>query len=715
MLSLIPKYPEERERVDNESANGPSDIGDASRSGAGGGPRQGAPTAPLPIAARQIVSDRLSRLFTPKSVAIFGGGWAQNVVTQLRRAGYGGDIWPVHPTRADVGGVPAFADVNALPSAPDCAFIGVNRQATLDVLAALKRAGCGGAICFASGFAEAGDTSLQTDLREAAGDMAVLGPNCYGILNYFDNVALWPDQHGGVPVDRGVGIISQSSNIAINLTMSARGLPIGKVACVGNAAKIGAADLAGHMINDPRITAIGFYLEGFGDAQAFAAMAGAAQAAGKPLAAIKAGRTDAARAAAASHTAALAGSGTVSSAFLRQCGVAEVDDLATLIEALKIFHVTGGLAGNRIATLSCSGGEAGLIADCAEGTGLAFPPHAPAQATQLSDLLGPLVTIANPLDYHTFIWGDEARMADVFGTVAAGGFDLTALVMDMPHAMRCDSSAWLPTLAALRRADTAAPGPMALLSTLSDGLAEDVARDLLADGIVPLCGLRESLAAIACAQRQMSAPWQPLPNLPDGPTVLLSETEGKARLAAMGVPVPPQLATTPDLPGPFAVKGLGLAHKSEAGAVRLNIPRDGVDVACAAIAAPDGHLVEQMVTDGIAELLLTVRRDPVCGATLTLGRGGTQTELFADTVTLVLPVTTAQIDAALDRLVMAPLLHGFRGKPPADRGAIIACADTLAKAIATDNSIDEIEINPLIVRPRGAVAADVLMRIREQP
>ena len=174
--------------------------------------------------------------------------------------------------------------------------------------------GCGGAVCFASGYAEAGEEELQNALVTAAGDMPLLGPNCYGVLNYLDGAMLWPDQHGGRAVDSGVAIISQSSNIAINLSMQARGLPMAYVACVGNQAQTSLADMARSLLADPRVTAAGLYIEGIVDAADFAAMADEAMAAGKPVVAIKAGRTAAAQAAASSHTAALAGDGAASSA-----------------------------------------------------------------------------------------------------------------------------------------------------------------------------------------------------------------------------------------------------------------------------------------------------------------------------------------------------------------------------------------------------------------
>ncbi|MEQ8741021.1 MAG: CoA-binding protein, partial [Hoeflea sp.] len=172
------------------------------------------------------MSPDLSRLLRPRSIALFGGGWAVNVVAQLQKSGFDGQIWPVNPKRSDILGVPCIASIDDLPAAPDASFIGVNRDATVDVVRRLNAMGAGGATCFASGFRESesegtGGAGLQDELVAAAGSMPILGPNCYGLINYLDNVALWPDQHGGVPVESGVAIVAQSSNIAINMTMQA--------------------------------------------------------------------------------------------------------------------------------------------------------------------------------------------------------------------------------------------------------------------------------------------------------------------------------------------------------------------------------------------------------------------------------------------------------------------------------------------------------------
>lgn len=659
------------------------------------------------------MSARLDRLFQPSSVAVLGGAWAANVVTQMRRAGFSGDIWPVHPRKPEIEGTQAFSSLADLPGVPDAVFLGVNRDLTIDLVAELSRMGAGGAVCFAAGFAEAGDRSREQDLVEAAGGMPVLGPNCYGILNYFDGLALWPDQHGGSSVSSGVGIISQSSNLAITLTMSSRGLPVGKVACVGNAATIDAAEIARNMLDDPRITGLGLYLEGIGDVDAFASMAAYAKRVGKPVIALKSGHTDAARTAAASHTASLAGSGVVSSAFLRQCGIAEVRDLAEMVEALKVAHVLGPLRGNRICTMSCSGGEASLIADVAGDLDLVFPALRSDQHTALAAHLGPMVALANPLDYNTFIWGDEAAMTAVFSTMIMGDVDIAALVMDMPHVQNCDSAAWAPTLRAIKAARKATGRPTALMTILPDCLPEDLAIDLADDGIVPLCGLREGLVGIeAAVSRTMIPDWRPLARIENGTTVTLDECAAKRRLAAAGLPVPRTMEVQPDLPGPFAVKGLGLAHKSDMGAVRLNVARSDV-AATMAVVPGDGHLVEEMVVGARAEMLVTVRRDPVYGATLTVGIGGTTAELLADTATLILPVTRGEIAAAIAGLRLAPLLTGYRGAPGGNINAALDVAEHLADLIASDSTIHEIEVNPLILREHDAVIADALMTVTE--
>ncbi len=660
--------------------------------------------------------NRLDRLLRPRSIAVLGGGWAENVIEQCAKMGFDGPVWPVHPKRTEVGGLGAYPSLADLPDAPDATFVGVNRHATIDVVAELSAMGAGGAICFASGWEEAGDAALQARLVTAAGNMPILGPNCYGVINYLDGALLWPDQHGGRRVHRGVALVSQSSNIVINMTMQTRGLPVAYVACLGNAAQVGLAELASALLDDDRVTAIGLYIEGIDDAPAFAAMAEAAQAAGKGIVCIKSGKTELSRVAAQSHTASLAGGGASSSAFLQRIGVAEVDSPAELIETLKIFHVHGPRLGARLCSLSCSGGEAGLVADLAARFGLQFPPPAADQKARLGAILGPIVTIANPLDYHTFIWGDGPRSTDVF-TSMLHGYDAGIFVIDPPRPDRCDPASFQPALDAIVAAQRATGKPAFPVSSLPENFDEGRAIAMIDSGIAPLMGLEPALAALRAVQTPTGeAGWRPFPALPLAEGDLLPEHEAKAVLREAGIAVPRGVVAATvagvstlarSLVPPLAFKGLGFAHKTEAGAVRLGLTtlEGQTDIPGAS-----GYLAEEMVTDGVAEVLLGVQRDPVYGMTMTLGLGGVAAELLADTVTLVLPVTASAIEDGLRTLRLWPLLDGYRGRPRADVAALIDVAMRVSTLMQNDATLCEIEINPVILRHQGAVAVDALVK-----
>ncbi|MFZ1469145.1 MAG: acetate--CoA ligase family protein [Paracoccaceae bacterium] len=659
---------------------------------------------------------RLDRLLRPRHIAVLGAGWALNVIEQCAKMGFHGPVWPVHPTKTEIGGLKAYASLADLPESPDATFIGVNRHATIEVVEELRRIGGGGAICFASGWQEAGEPELQARLIQAAGEMPILGPNCYGVINYLDGALLWPDQHGGVPVKGGVALVSQSSNIVINLGMQARGLPIAYVACLGNAAVVGLAELTGALLDDPRVTAVGLYIEGIDDAPAFAALAEKARAMGKGVVAIKSGKTELSRTAAASHTASLAGGGAASSAFLARIGVAEVNSPAELIETLKIFHVHGPQIGTRICSLSCSGGEAGLVADLAAPFGIDFPPVPEATRARLFDTLGPIVFISNPLDYHTFIWGDGPKTVEVFSAMLQP-YDAGIYIIDAPRDDRCDPSSYQPAFDAIVAAQQATGKIAFPVASLPENFGEARVGAMMQQGVCTLLGLETALAAIKAAQTPPGDPgWRPAPALPPRDTRLLSEAEGKALLARAGIAIPRAVSGTTlaevqaqahDLTAPLALKGLGFAHKTEAGAVRLGLlTLDGQ----AEMPGATGYLAEEMVTGAVAEILLGLGRDPVYGATLTLGMGGVTAELLADTITLILPASEAQIADALRRLRLWPLLDGYRGRPKADVAALAVLAARLAALMLADDSLEEIEINPVLVRAQGAVAVDALIR-----
>jgi len=678
-----------------------------------------------------------SRLFRPHSIAVFGGGaWGSNVVRQCRLMGFEGPVWPVHPARDEIEGLPCYRLVEDLPAAPDAAFIAVNRHLTIDIVERLAARGAGGAVCFASGFAEAegpeGEGSaLQARLVAAAGEMPILGPNCYGLLNYLDGSALWPDEHGGRPVERGVAVITQSSNMLINVTMQRRGLPLAYCVAAGNQAQTGIAEMATALLEDPRVTALGLHIEGIGDVRAFEAMAARARALGKPVIALKVGRSEAAQSAALTHTASLTGSDAGGRALLARLGIPSLSALPEFLDALMLLHTHGGLPGTRFGSLSCSGGEASLIADMAAARGVPFEPLGPADVARLRATVKPLVTVANPIDYHTFDWGDRTALTRTYTAFLETGFDLTFLIIDFPRADRCSDASWEPSVLALTDAAHATGARVAAVSTMAEGMPEPWAERFLAAGVAPLTGLGEALsAAVAAAEAEAARARPPAPPLllapsrPGAAVATLDERMAKHALATHGVPVPEgRIAATPAeaaaaaeaLGGPVALKALGLAHKTEHGAVRLAlVGGPAVQAAAQSMPAPDGFLVEAMVAGAVAELLVGVLRDPAHGFTLTLGAGGTLTEILADTVTLLIPSDRAAIRTALSELRIWPVLAGYRGQSAADIDAILdAVLAVQAFAETEAGRLAELDINPLIVTPLGAVAADALIRLDE--
>ena len=718
-----------------EDARGGSGEGSPVRSPEG--PSE--PTPPTP----------LERLLRPRSIAVVGGGpWCEAVLAQCRRAGFAGSLHAVHPHREKIGGLATWPDVSTLPDAPDAAFVGVNRDATVEVVRALAARGAGGAVCFANGFAESREADggeRQAALLEAAGDVALLGPNCYGFVNALDGVALWPDQHGLRRVTRGVALLTQSSNIALNLSMQRRGLPVAYLVTSGNQAQQGFAAIGEALLADRRVTALGLHVEGFGDVRALERLAALAAELGKPIVALKAGRSDAARSATLSHTASLAGSEAGADALMRRLGIARVDTLGALVGALQLLHVHGPLGGAgrgvpgilRLASASCSGGEAALIADAVEravrrsdaGGGDArpvLPPLGEARRATLGAVLGPRVALANPLDYDTGIWRDADALRCVFTVMTGSDIDLTLLVLDLPRGDRCDPRDWERPIAALERAARDTGARFALVATLPENLPEALALRLVDSGIAPLAGIDEAIDAAGAAATLGASPAgaaaRPPPVLlaaAPARAVLATEARAKTLLADAGVLLPRGItasspaeaaAAATRIGFPVALKGAGVAHKSDIGAVALGLG-DGPSVRRAAAAMPcDTFLVESMIGNGVVELLVGVVRDPAHGFVLTIGAGGLHAELLDDRRSLLLPTSAEEVEGVLRRLRIAPRIDGVRGRPGAHRRAIVETVLAVQRFVVENAALlVELEINPLLATPHAAVALDALL------
>ncbi len=663
---------------------------------------------------------KLNRFFSPTSIAVIGGIEAERVIAQCDALGYAGEIWPVNPHRA-IGGRPTVPDVESLPGPPDAAFVAVRRKDSIEVVRALARLGCGGAVAYASGFAEVGEVELQAELADAASGMPLLGPNCYGFINSASRVALWPDEHGLEPTDLGVAIVSQSGNMALNFTLQDRGVPISHVVTVGNQAVVGVEDCMLALLDDDRVEAIGIHVEGFRDVEMFARAAVRAREQGVPVVALKTGVSEQGAGIAVSHTASLAGDDAAVNALFERYGVYRVHTVPEFLEVLKLLAVTGPLDGNQFISLSCSGGEASLVADRASGYAIEFPDFDPDHARDISAHLDDLVNVSNPLDYHTFQWGDREALTGTFTTALSGAYDAAILVLDFPNRAHNDVATWWTTVdamvAAARRTGTAA----VITSTLPETMPAEVRAHLIERGLAPMTGIEETLVGLEAAAmfgRRFLGPSPSLHPVPPAGTAgaVLSEWDAKQFLTQAGVKVPSGAVTERpvevaiELGFPVALKILETHHKSDVGGVVLNL-FSAAEVATAMEALPpsDRYLVEQMIEDGVAELIVGVRQHRGIGWLLTVGAGGELTELTRDTANLLLPVSESEIRDAIGRLSIAPLLDGYRGRPSANLDLVCEAIARISWAALDHPELHAIEVNPLIVTPEQVVAVDALI------
>jgi acetyl-CoA synthetase len=704
----------------------------------------------------------LRRLIAPRSLALIGASaWTDAVAAGSRAIGFAGTVWRVHPSKPSTAETPFYRSVADLPGAPDAAFLAVPNHEVPGVAAALAARGCGGFVCFTAGFAETGSEDgrrLTQELQQAAGALPYFGPNCYGFVNFFDRVALWPDQVVGQTSERGVALICQSGTIALTLMFNDRSLPIGYLFTVGNQTRVAVEDLVESLCEDPRVTAFGLYVEGIQDPVRFAAAAAKARAFAKPIAIIKSGRTEAAARTAHSHTGALAGADAVFETFCRQAGIARCDTLSTLCETLKLFHAGGPTAGRKVLVMGASGGDMAMTADVARSLDLEFAPLPSDAAVELRGLLTDRVTIANPFDIHTYLWFDPPKLGRVFASVLNANYDAVGFMLDCPPDGRSDTRAFDAVIdvfidAARQAAAAGSATRAALIGSLPETNGRRIREQCQAGGVVPLQGQREALEALALAGA-VGAAWQagrdPLLQIPGrashtthtthaghathgshapAPARALSEHEAKNALAAFGLattrgtvgPADTAVAAAAALGFPVVIKAVGahLEHKTEVGGVVLNVQTAAeADAAVARLRwLSSTLLVEPMIADGVAEILLGVIVDPQFGQVLVIGAGGVLAELLDDTVSLLPPWDAPAIEAALAQLKVRTLLDGFRGKPRGDVPALIDCALAVARyATAHCESLVELDVNPVIVRPagRGAVAVDALIRLQQE-
>ncbi|TQM14815.1 acetate--CoA ligase family protein [Pseudonocardia kunmingensis] len=716
-----------------------------------------APPDPLdPAAARRRLAtpERLREFFAPRSIALVGAsdssGWGRFVVDSLRTAGFTGALRPVHPKHPTAFDLPTVPSLRALDAPVDLAYVFAPTHAVESVLDDAAAAGVRNAVVLASGYGDGGDAQgreLERRLVEqaVARDITLLGPNCLGFVNAAASVA--PFGLGIVPpLRRGpVGIVLQSGALTSNVLAFARVHQVGisLLTSMGNEAVITTADVVEHLIADDDCEVIGLFLESVRDAPRFTALAAAAMAAGKPIVALKVGRTEAGQRTALAHTGALAGDDAVVDAAFRQYGVIRVKSLEELLVTCGLMGSGQVPSGRRVGVVTASGGACDIIADRSTDEGVEIVEFAPATTAALRAVLPPFAAAQNPLDVTGVILADRGSAQSALGDVALNavvddpGVDFVFNMLALPQAEPPDPSVVERRVAEVAATTARSRVPVVNFTATCTDLSPYAQSLLDRHGLHALGGIEFGLTAIGHAltwhETRLAPPAVGAgtaatapPGLPSGPW---SEARGRDLLAASGVPlVPAELVIDADAAvaaalafgGPVALKicSAEITHKSDIGGVALGVSgADEVRTAFgrvlaagrAATSAIDGVLVSPMRAPA-TELFVGVTVDPSFGPVLAVGLGGVFIEVLHDVALRLLPVDPGQVRRMLGELRGAAVLGGARGTRPADLDRVSeVVAGVAAAAAGLGPALQTLEINPLRVDGGDVEALDVLV------
>jgi acyl-CoA synthetase (NDP forming) len=700
---------------------------------------------------------RLERLFTPRSIGLVGASersnWARMVVGALERTGFSGRVELVNGRGGVVFGRSAVAHLKDMGEPVDAAYIMVPAPLVPGAVEEGRDAGIRNFVVLTSGFAEADDDgrAAQDQLRRLAerDDLAIIGPNTMGFINVTDGISLMPSSLPGLPCAGNVGLVTQSGALAgatVNYCQAQR-IGLSKVIALGNEAVIGVADVIDYLVSDPHTSAIAVMMEAIRSPEAFIRVAGLALDAGKPIVALKAGRTEAGARVAAAHTGAMADDDRVVDAVFRQLGVIRVPSLEALMTtAFLLTRLGRPLAGNRLAALGISGGACNIIADRAQDEGLRVEPFNAQTVTSLRPLVSQYGAINNPLDVTGAAVSQPGLFASIVSVVTRhADADVMLIQQDVPGANAGGSERFASVLRAAADSDRV---PAVVVGSLPQAVPGDDERlSVAGSDRMLLGGMDLAVAAIGRAAwwserhrrgsrragqlRRGARAARP----GHAPGEIWAEERSRALLASAGFPlVPATFAATLDdaLAGaerygfPVAVKAVvpGISHKSDIGGVELGVGDPGeVRLAVKRISErlaaaghrPDGFLVSPMRPPGV-ELIAGVVRNPVWGPVLALGFGGTWTEVLSDTALRVLPVDGRDVREMLSELRGASLLRTARGLPPADIDAVVDAVLALAAlAESLPDDLQSIEVNPVWVRGYQVEGLDALVTWQGQP
>jgi acetate---CoA ligase (ADP-forming) len=679
----------------------------------------------------------LGRLIHPASVAVVGandrpGSYACQALLNLDAIGYPGEVWGVNPKRTEVLGRPCVPTLSDLPAPVDAVVVAIPAAGVPEVIEEAGARGCGGAVVFSAGFAEVeSGVALERELIAAAQrhGLPVSGPNCNGIVAMHARAALWGDALG--PREPGaVAMVSQSGNVAVNALATRRGLRFHTVIASGNQAVLTAADYLSFLAGEEGVGSVALYLEDDGEPALCDGLAACADA-GVRVAVLKVGTSVEGAQAAAAHSAALAGDQRVFRALVEEAGAAWADDVHELLELAKTLAVRRVRpAGRGLAIMTCSGGDSAQGADEAARCGLSLPALSASTRARLSELLPETATPANPLDYTAMIWGDSDALASLVRTVGEDpAIDEVLVFYDQPGELDgAVEESWRAVRDGIIAGAALSPVPTLVSSTLPELLDDASAWRFVQEGVPAAAGLRTGLRCAAALQLAAADPERlreigaaaRAHLLAGGAGEWLAEHDAKALLGDAGIEVVDGRAVgcvdeavevLRELGGTLALKlsAPSARHKSDVGGIELGVVSEtGVRHAYARVAALATEyggtvLVERMAEPG-TELLVAAHADGIVPA-LVVGLGGIWTELLDDVAVVPLPASAARVEQALRSLRGAGLLLGARGGPSVDVAAAARLAARVGE-ILLEASLQVVELNPVIVSERGAVAVD---------